>query len=297
MSQHLDLSEADAQFREWMHENLSHAAKRFGLTVVGQARLGWFDRSISARVQAGDRQLWLRVASQDKQWTGGEFWTGNVDANVFAALSKPQVLDVYEWEEWRQQRAELMTLAPGSPCSPTDALNHAVDLPDEWWTQLRRTIQAVAATPTDRVNADQALVTGRIQQYFGNSVNPVVRQWETVHGDLHWANLMGPDFSLLDWESWGRGPVGTDAATLLCYSLLVPETADRVRTTFADVLDTDAGQLALLYVAARLLHRIDRGDHPDLAAPLRKLVSQPRKDALMADGSMTGRLQRIKATG
>ncbi|MET8763540.1 aminoglycoside phosphotransferase [Lentzea sp. NPDC004782] len=210
--------------------------------------------------------------SEDKQWTGDHLWTGNLDANVFANLSKTQVLDVYEWEEWRQQRAELMTLVPGSPCSPTDRLTHAVELPDEWWTQLRRTIHVVAATPTDRVNADQALVTGRIQQYFGNSVNPVVRQWETVHGDLHWANLTGPDFGLLDWKSWGRGPAGTDAATLFCYSLLVPEAADRVRNTFARVLDTDAGHLALLYVTARLLHRIDGGGHPDLAAPLRKLV-------------------------
>ncbi|KJK43564.1 aminoglycoside phosphotransferase [Lentzea aerocolonigenes] len=267
-----DLSEADRKFRQWMRANLSHAADHFGLTVVGHARLGWFDRSISARVQAADRQLWLRVVSEEKQWTDGDFWTGNFDANAFATLSKPRVLDVYEWEEWRQQRAELMTLAPGSTCSPTDVLNQAVDLPDEWWTRLRRTIQTVAATPTDRINADQALVTGRIQQHFGNSVSPVVRQWETVHGDLHWANLMGPDFSLLDWESWGRGPVGTDPATLLCYSLLVPETADRVRNTFAHVLDTDAGRLAQLYAAARLLHWIDKGGHPDLAAPLRKLV-------------------------
>ncbi len=268
----VDLSEADARFRQWMHENLSHAADHFGLTVAGQAQLGWLDRSISAPVQALGRQLWLRVVSEDEQWTGGDFWTGNLDANVFANLPKPQVLDVYEWEEWRQQRAELMTLAPGSPCSPTDALRHALDLPDQWWTELRRTIEAIAATPTDRVNTDQALVTGRIQQHFGNSVNPVVRQWETVHGDLHWANLMGPDFGLLDWELWGRGPVGTDAATLLCYSLLVPDTAERVRDTFADVLNTDAGQLAQLYVAARLLHRVDKGDHPDLATPLRKLT-------------------------
>ncbi|SFR29200.1 hypothetical protein SAMN04488564_117124 [Lentzea waywayandensis] len=268
----VDLSEADAQFRQWMHENLSHAADYFGLTVAGQVRLGWLDRSISAPVRASGRQLWLRVVSEDKQWIGGDFWTGNLDANVFNTLSKPQVLDVYEWEEWRQQRAELMTLAPGSPCSPTDSVRHAIDLPDEWWAELRSAIKVIAATPTDRVNADQALITGRIQQHFGNSVNPVVRQWETVHGDLHWANLMGPDFKLLDWESWGRSPAGTDAATLLCYSLLVPETAERVRDTFAHVLDTDPGQLAQLYVASRLLHRVDKGDHPDLAAPLKKLV-------------------------
>ena len=268
----VDLRETDARFRQWMHDNLSHAADHFGLTIAGQARLGWLDRSISAPVQAAGRRLWLRVVSEDKQWISGDFWTGNLDASVFTTLPKPQVLDLYEWEEWRQQRAELMTLAPGSPCSPTDTLRCAIDLPDQWWTELRSTIEAVAATPTERVHADQALVTGRIQQHFGNSVNPVVRQWETVHGDLHWANLMGPGFTLLDWELWGRGPAGTDAATLLCYSLLVPETAERVHDTFADVLNTDVGQLAQLYVAARLLHRIDKGDHTDLAAPLRKLV-------------------------
>jgi hypothetical protein len=268
----LDLSEADARFRRWMHENLSHAADHFGLTVTDAPRLGRLDRSISAPVQATGRRLWLRVVSEDTQWTDGEFWTGNLDANVFTTLSKPRVLDVYEWEEWRRQRAELMTLVPGSPCSPTDALRHAIELPDQWWAELRSTVEVVAAAPTGRVHADQALVTGRIQQYFGNSVNPVVRHWETVHGDLHWANLMGPDFGLLDWELWGRGPAGTDAATLLCHSLLVPEAAERVRETFGHVLDTDAGQLAQLYAAARLLHRIDKGDHPDLCTPIKKLV-------------------------
>ncbi|MEV5544295.1 hypothetical protein AB0L13_46650 [Saccharopolyspora shandongensis] len=42
--------------------------------------------------------------------------------------------------------------------------------------------------------------------------------------------------------------------------------------TFADVLDTPAGTTALLYVAARLLHRVGMGDHPELAEPLRHLV-------------------------
>ena len=212
----------------------------------------------------------------------------------FATLPKPHVLDVYEWEEWRQQRAELMTLAPGSPCSPTDTLRHAPDLPDRWWTQLRRTIEAVAATPTDRVHSDQALVTGRIQQHFGNSVNPVVHQWETVHGNLHWANLMGPDFGLLDWELWGRGPAGTDAPTLYCYSLLVPDTAERVRDTFAHVLDTDAGQLALFYVTARLLHLVSR---PQTASPSGDRAS-PRLainalDSTHTTGSYLSKVSRV----
>ena len=83
-----DLSEADAQFRHWMHKNLSHAAGHFGLTIAGQARYGWLDRSVSAPVQASDQQLWLRVVSEDKQWTDGDFWTGNLDANVFVTLPR-----------------------------------------------------------------------------------------------------------------------------------------------------------------------------------------------------------------
>lgn len=253
-----------------MRENLDRAAAHFRLTVTGEPSLGCMDRSISAHARGPGEQMWLRVVSEDRQWIEGEFWTGNLEANAFTNLSKPRVVDIFEWEDGRHQRAELMTSMPGTPCSRTDVLRHMSDLPDEWWAELRRTSESIAAMPTNRVNADQALVSGRMQQQFGNSVNPVVHQWETVHGDLHWANLMGPEFALLDWESWGRGPVGTDAATLLSYSLLVPQAAERVHDTFADVLTTDAGVLAQFYVAARLLHRADRGAHPDLVAPLRR---------------------------
>jgi hypothetical protein len=263
-----DLSEADAQYREWMLENLQRAADHFGLTVAGKPRHGWIDRSVGALVHRGRQKYWLRVVSEDKRWTEGAFWTGNLDANVITGLAKPRVLDVYEWEEVRQQRAEVMTLVPGSPCSRTDALRQMIDLPDTWWAELQRTLGVITATPTNRVGVGQDLVTSRIRQQFGGSVDTEVSEWETVHGDLHWSNLMRPEFALLDWEMWGRGPSGTDAATLFCYSLLVPAAAERVREIFLEVLSNEAGRLAQLYVAARLLHRIDKGDHPDLAAPL-----------------------------
>jgi len=265
---HGDLSDADAQFREWMRENLQRAAAHFGLELAGEPRLGWMDRSIGALAGRGGERFWLRVVSEHKQWIGGNFWTGNLDANVFTGLAKPRVLDVYEWEESRQQRAEVLTLLPGSPCSRTGALREPIDLPDPWWAGLRRTVDAVASTPTKRVNADQELVVSRIRQRFGDSADLAVVRWETVHGDLHWANLMRPGFGLLDWEWWGRGLAGTDAATLLCYSLLVPEMVERIRSVFADVLESESGRLAQLYVVARLFRRMDKGDHPDLAGAL-----------------------------
>jgi hypothetical protein len=48
----LDLSEADARFRQWMHDILHHAAGHFGLAVTDTPKLGWLDRSISAPVHA-----------------------------------------------------------------------------------------------------------------------------------------------------------------------------------------------------------------------------------------------------
>lgn len=89
-----------------------------------------------------------------------------------------------------------------------------------------------------------------------------------MHGDLHWNNLLRPRLGILDWELWGTGPAGTDAATLYCYSLLVPRVANLIAQEFADTLDSDDGRRALLYVTARLLSRADNGDHPDLAPAL-----------------------------
>ncbi|WP_146134754.1 phosphotransferase [Actinopolyspora mortivallis] len=77
-------------------------------------------------------------------------------------------------------------------------------------------------------------ITGRLNRIGAR--RPVL-DWETVHGDLHWANLLRPELGLLDWSLWGRGPAGTDAATLYCYSLLAPRTAATVWHTFVDVLD------------------------------------------------------------
>ncbi|MET9226137.1 phosphotransferase [Lentzea sp. NPDC003310] len=263
-----DVSDADTQYREWMLENLHQAADHFGLIVISQPRYGWLDRSVGALAHRGEANYWLRVVSENKRWTGGAFWTGNLDSNVFTGLMKPRVLDVYEWEEVRHQRAEVMTVVAGSPCSRTDALRQVIDLPDRWWEELRRTLEVVSNTRTDRVSIPQDLVAERIQQRFGTIVDTNVTAWATVHGDLHWNNLMQPEFGLLDWEMWGTGPAGTDVATLLCYSLLVPSAVEQIRANFGDALDSEAGRVAQLYAASRLLRRMDKGDNPDLAQPL-----------------------------
>jgi hypothetical protein len=269
----MDTSAADAAFAEWMRENLHHAADHFGLKVTGEPVYGWRLRSISAPVTATDGERWLRVVSQEPEWATGDHWTGARDANTINGTRKPVVLDVYEWSEGRHQRAEVMTRMPGQPCSLTDVLRAQVDLSPAWWADLRDAIENLAATPTKRINADQDKVTARIHERFGDTVDTTVTEWATAHGDLHWSNLFGPGFGLVDWEFWGTAPGGTDAATLHSYSLLIPTVAQQVHDLFADTLDTPTGRTAQLYVAARLLRRIDDGDYLDLAEPLNHHVN------------------------
>ncbi len=70
------------------------------------------------------------------------------------------------------------------------------------------------------------------RRHLGIELDPSAVTWQTAHGDLHWANLFGPQLAIIDWEGWGRGPVGLDAATLYCCSLPAPGTAERVYRTF-----------------------------------------------------------------
>jgi aminoglycoside phosphotransferase (APT) family kinase protein len=129
-----------------------------------------------------------------------------------------------------------------------------------WWDELRHSLDLLASTPTQRINKGQDSITKRVQAAFGEAAELPVHEWETVHSDLQWTNLQQP-FGLIDWELWGRGPAGTDVASLYCYSRV-----------FDDVLDADRGRTALVHVAARLLLRVRMGDHPDLEQPLRRLA-------------------------
>lgn len=268
----LEMEVSDERFTEWMRGNLARAARHFGVTVDGEPVFGWRLRSIGVRVSRAGAWLWLRVVSDYPQWASGDGWTGNSDANALIGIAKPHLHDVCEWDDdGRRQRAELFTLLPGVPVSTTGVLHRPVHLPESWWGQLRANLDKLRNTPSGRINADQETVSRRSAAAFGADLR--VQRWETVHGDLHWANLLFPKLGILDWELWGQGHVGTDAATLYCHSLLVPAVADQVRSTFADVLEGADGRIAQLAVAARMLGRIEGGDYPELEQPLREHIA------------------------
>lgn len=271
---------SDETFSAWMRDNLAHAADQFDLTVAGDPVLGWALRSISAPADGPNGTVWLRVLTERTRWLDdpglATFWTGNIDANTITDVPKPAVLHWTEWEaptEQRRVRAEVMSYVDGEPCSPTDVLHEPLELPDRWWQQLRHAVDTIAAIPTHRFADTTPSAYGRIRQIFGDTVADRL-SWTpaTAHGDLHWNNLLQPELCLLDWELWGQAQHGTDAATLYLYALPAPDTARQVHAVFSDVLDSPAGQVAQLGVAARILHRAENGEYPDLAGPVRTLA-------------------------
>lgn len=276
----VDVERADEEFRAWMRGHLARAAAGFGLVVTGTPVFGWYLRSISAPAHGADGLYWLRVGTErDRDLADpfmAAFWTGIADADAITGVAKPRVLHSMEWDEpehQRRVRADAMTLLPGRPASDTDALHTPLDLPDSWWSELRASLDAIAAFPTTRF-AEHHQVGGRVRAVFGDRIATTMhpRRWQTVHGDLHWNNVLAPQLGLLDWEFWGSGPAGHDAATLYLFSLLTPDTARRVHEVFADVLDTPDGQRAQIGVASRILYRAQRGDYPALADAVRRHI-------------------------
>jgi hypothetical protein len=64
---HEQLVQAGIRFRQWMLDNLAHAASHFRCAVTGPPRHGWMDRSIGAPVEGA---RWHRVVSEEKQRVG-----------------------------------------------------------------------------------------------------------------------------------------------------------------------------------------------------------------------------------
>ncbi|RSN38593.1 aminoglycoside phosphotransferase [Amycolatopsis sp. WAC 04197] len=264
-------TQSDETFRAWMLTQLDHASGDFKVTVTGEPRFGWQLRSVSTLVRGADGPLWLRVGCEQRQWADDPMWTGIPESNAITDVPKPIIVNSATWSHGDLAvRADLMTVLDGTPCAPTEVLRQPLDVDDSWFAGLRHALYRVAITPTTRF-ARPSGIDRRTAQIFGATTAAAmpINHWATMHGDLHWNNVLAPSLGILDWEMWGCGPVGIDAATLYLNSLLVPETARRVHETFVDVLDSPAGRTAQVYGAARI---IGRGDHPDLIEQLRPHV-------------------------
>jgi hypothetical protein len=205
---------------------------------------------------------WVRVAWSAPEKVRLQAWTGGEIASAIVGVEKPELYRSYRWIDqarsvvWRADEVELIT---SKAVHPTGVIDSDPDLSAEWWESLASSLAALAEFPTRRVGMPQDHLTRRINQVFGDEgVATDVDEWVTAHADLHWGNVTAPNFYLLDWEDWGLGPRGLDAATLWVDSLLVPAVADHVQKVFVDDLNTRSGLLAQLLVCSNVI-RINSG--------------------------------------
>ncbi|MER7509363.1 hypothetical protein ACIP46_14645 [Streptomyces lavendulae] len=252
---------ADQQRMRSRHER---AARAFSVTASGPEAWGCQGRTLGRR--AG--RWWLRLVSAPVDKRNARLWEGTAaaDSALPRSVPRPRLHDVTEWaDDAIVYRAELSEyIAQPALQSGGPVLTGDVDLPRSWWGDLGSALAATATVPTDRESVRQNWVDRNFRRFLG--IDPVrIRETTTGHADLHWANLSRAPLVMLDWETWGRVPVGYDLGLLHAYSLSAPATAARIRREFAHVLDTDAGRTGELVALAQLLQACSRGVHPALA--------------------------------
>lgn len=240
---------------------LNEAARRFGVSIKGGHAYGFGRKSAGAVVaDLSGQEVWLRVS--------GLIGTPNnprreaeVNAEQLASVAIPKVHKTLEWIDdnvfWR---ASLQSLAPSPIVSPCCWLLPDTKPPlDSWFTDLHRAMAGMQAAAPRQHAVTPAHIKVSIAKAFGPRAPTEVVEWRVCHGDLHWSNLTAPRLMLLDWESWGLGPRGYDAARLITYAGHVPEVQRMLFVTFAEDLDTSSGQVALLYALALLKFEIANG--------------------------------------
>ncbi len=254
-------------------------AGTFGATPAGTREAwGWCGRTLSRPVTTEQGTGWLRLVEAPAAKAGGKLWEGPAEAEVSMPLEVPRPR-LRRRETWTDTEygylAELYdTVTDETVTIDSPVLRMAVGLDDGWWSGLSRALDAVSTVPTTRIAVRQEYLDRAMPEFLGIAIATDPLAWSTAHGDLHWANLTAPALHILDWEGWGLAPVGYDAAMLHTYSLLVPETAARVRAALARVLDTPAGRFSELAVITQLLQTITRGDNLDMETPLRARLAQ-----------------------
>jgi len=239
---------------------LAEACRRFGVEPCGYASYGFRRKSIGAPVQGNGSISWLKIICMHNRWAT---WRrdGEVSAPVIREVERPSIVNNAEWSvDGIPWCALQFTMAPAAPAADIPALVRPLpNIDDIWLAQLKQMIGRIAAVPLTRWYLHPGSVARMIAQRFGARAPIVVDEWRTAHGDVNWSNVTTPHLALIDWEYWGAAPRGYDAATLLMHSTGDAALMEKIRSLFADDLDTQSGIVAQLYLAARNLNQIEAG--------------------------------------
>lgn len=264
-----------------MHTARDTACKALTVWDAGEPLVwGYGGRTLSGAVMGAHGRRWLRLVAEHPDRAHGKLWEGPKAAQeqIPADIPRPVLHSVHDWQEggW-SYRAEEYEYAETAIISPSPVLERDPALPDAWWADLHTALTTLAAIPTERVAVREQYIRRAVPEFTGYDVDAI--EWSTAHGDFHWSNLGGPDLRILDWEGWGTAPVGFDVAQLYIYALHAPQTAARVRQTFAHILDNPAVRVAKLTICAQVLQAADRTPfYASLSDPVRAHLKEMQQE-------------------
>ena len=236
-------------------------------------------RSVSGRT---DRATWVRVERRSFQRIEVQGGNGPETAAVLRGVAMPRWYGAVTWRDegepvlWRADETELVK---ASPVGQAALVIKDPRLPGTWWDGLNASLDALAAQPTPRVatpdteSITQELVEATIRPVFPEVSDLTIAEWATAHADLTWANVIGPEFCIIDWEDWGMAPRGLDAAALWGNALSVPDLADRVWAERRPDLESRSGRLMALFFCAKVVGPYAHEADPRLA-PARKAAAR-----------------------
>lgn len=219
------------------------------------------------------RERWLKV-----KWVlAGErnpfLWDGELLSIGLEGVSKPRIFAHFDWDAIGIcYRALVMGVTRGI-ISKAHHLDHVPALGAQWWEHLADAMAKVQGTQTDRVYIVEDRIAGQLSSRFGLKLRRPFPSWQTAHGDLHWANLSAPDFTIIDWETWGRAPYAFDIARLHSLAVKQADVVGRLKEVFSATMAKPEYDVTFLYAAAELMRSFDiRGRHEEIQGDLRQEV-------------------------
>ncbi|WP_262391254.1 aminoglycoside phosphotransferase family protein [Nocardiopsis sp. CNR-923] len=267
---------------QYKEKDFQKALDGLGLSPDGAIRIGYLTATTTGPARKpGGKRVWVRVgtAADEVVWMRAEA-IEEASGELAERIPMPKVLDTFTWEKFdtdenvtRQVRAHVFEYVNGSPVSPEPTIRQAPKVSDAWWCELRRAHNEISAARWAGPGQSEKRVRRWVAAMTGDDrfTNTAI-EWRPQHNDFHWQNLLSPRLTIVDWEGYSLAPVGSDAATLLTYSLTHTPTAERVRELFSDVLSGETGKLAQVFAAANVWTAIKNGFHPHLEQPLKEHV-------------------------
>lgn len=249
-------------------KTLDIITKEFGWNCEGSPVFGWNQKSISKKATNLKGEVcWIKLIMNACL----KEWEGEVMAMHLPFSFKPKLISYNDTFFLLTTEYIEEPIFGKKPWLLEKESNVSVS----FLNSLKQNLSRIHQTPTHRIHSRFDLVKRRIFERWDISLSENECHWQTIHGDLHWSNLTKN--YILDWESWGMGLVGLDAATLVAFSGMYPKIVEKIYKTLCIDIPPKTLALASLFITSELLRMSELyDDHPELIPSLTELGKYSR---------------------